>query len=139
MYAQRRRRQEEARAFGGSREEFLRYCATAITIGWAQPADVPRLHELSVRTHQFNSSGEEVSEAALGALLGRPGHRVVTVRLSDRYGDDGMVGGCVIEAGGRGLDGDAADDVVPRDRPRASSTCCWPGWPGRPPGTGQPC
>ena len=101
MYAQRRRRQEEARAFGGSREEFLRYCDTAITIGWAQPADVPRLHELSIRTHQFNSSGEEVSEAALGALLGRPGHRVVTVRLADRYGDDGLVGGCVIEAGAR--------------------------------------
>ncbi len=99
LYAQRRRRQEEARAFGGSRGEFLRYCGTAITIAWAQPPDVPRLHELSVRTHQFNSTGEEVSEAALSALLGGPASRVVTVRLSDRFGDDGMVGGCLIDAG----------------------------------------
>jgi len=99
MYAQRRRRQEEARAFGGSREEFLRYCGTAITVARAQPPDVPRLHELSVRTHQFNSSGEEASEAALSALLRRAGSRVVTVRLSDRFGDDGLVGGCVIGVG----------------------------------------
>ena len=99
MYAQRRRRQEEARAFGGSREEFLRYCGTAITMSWAQPPDVPRLHELSVRTHQFNSTGEEVSEAAFSALLGSAESRVVTVRLSDRFGDDGLVGGCVIGAG----------------------------------------
>ncbi len=99
MYAQRRRRQEEARAFGGSRAEFLRYCGTAITIAWAQPPDVPRLHELSVRTHQFNSTGAEVSEAALSALLGRAGSRVATVRLSDRFGDDGLVGGCLINTG----------------------------------------
>ena len=139
MYAQRRRRQEEARGFGGSREEFLRYCGTAITIAWAQPPDVPRLHELSVRTHQFNSTGAQVSEAALSALLGRAGSRVATVGLSDRFGDDGLVGGCVIDTGRRGLDGDAADDVVPRHRPgghrcaaglagRGSS----PGWRGRP-------
>ena len=102
MYAQRRRRQEEARAFGGSREEFLRYCATAIAIAPARPDDVARLHELSVRTHQFNSAGEQVSEASLGALIGSAGNRVITVRLSDRFGDDGMVGGCVIDVGGGG-------------------------------------
>jgi methoxymalonate biosynthesis protein len=98
-YAQRRRRQEEARAFGGSREEFLRYCGTTIAIGWAQPSDLPRLHELSVRTHQFNSAGQAISEAALSALLDAPRRRVVTVGLADRFGDDGLVGGCVIEAG----------------------------------------
>ena len=100
MYAQRRRRQQEARAFGGSREEFLRYCATAIVIAPARPDDVARLHELSVRTHQFNSAGEQLSEASLSALIGSAGSRVITVRLADRFGDDGMVGGCVIDAGG---------------------------------------
>jgi methoxymalonate biosynthesis protein len=102
MYAQRRRRQEEARAFSGSREEFLRYCATAIAIAPARPDDVARLHELSVRTHQFNSTGEQVSEASLSALIGSAGNRVITVRLSDRFGDDGMVGGCVIDVSGAG-------------------------------------
>src|SRR6185437_8903834 len=57
LYLQRRARQEEAKAFGGSHDEFLRYSQTQVTIAPATPGDVARLHELSVRTHQFNSSG----------------------------------------------------------------------------------
>jgi FkbH-like protein len=98
LYLQRRSRQEEARAFGGSREDFLRYCGTRVTIAPAAVADLPRLHELSVRTHQFNSTGQTVGEAEFAGLLGSAGHQVVTVRLADRFGDDGMVGACVIVA-----------------------------------------
>jgi methoxymalonate biosynthesis protein len=97
MYAERRLRQEEARAFGGSRDEFLRNCGTEVTIAPAAAGDVPRLHELSLRTHQFNSAGQAVAEPALRALIGSPEHQVTSVRLSDRFGDDGMVGGCVVE------------------------------------------
>jgi methoxymalonate biosynthesis protein len=99
MYAQRRHRLAEAQAFAGSREEFLRYCGTRVTIAAAADADVPRLHELSVRTHQFNTRGEAVAEAALRALIASAAHRVTTVCLADRFGDDGMVGGCVVDAG----------------------------------------
>jgi FkbH-like protein len=100
MYAQRRRRQEQARAFGGSRDAFLRYCQTRVVIGPASAADVPRLHELSERTHQFNSAGTLVSQPALAGLIGAPGGEVIAVRLSDRFGDDGIVGGCVIDTAG---------------------------------------
>lgn len=96
LYLGRRARQEEARAFGGSREEFLRRSRTEVRIAPARAADVSRLHELSVRTHQFNSTGVEVSAADLAGLLGSPDRRVVTVRLSDKFGDDGLVGGCVL-------------------------------------------
>lgn len=99
LYAQRRRRQEEARAFAGSRDEFLRYCGTRVAIAPAAAADAPRLHELSVRTHQFNTTGEAVAEAELRALIASPAHQVTTVRLSDRFGDDGLVGGSIIELG----------------------------------------
>ncbi len=99
LYVVRQRRQEEARAFGGSREDFLRYCRTRVTIAPAATADLPRLHELSVRTHQFNSSGAPLAEQDLAGLLGSGSHRVVTVTLQDRFGDDGLVGGCVIGAG----------------------------------------
>jgi methoxymalonate biosynthesis protein len=100
LYLQRRARSEEASAFGGSRDDFLRYCGTTVAIAAASPADLPRLHELSVRTHQFNSSGVEVSEGEFGRLLGSPEHRVITVWLSDRYGDDGLVGACVLRPSG---------------------------------------
>jgi FkbH-like protein len=104
LYLQRRSRQEEARAFGGSKEEFLRYCQTRVTIGPATPADLARLHELSVRTHQFNSTGRALSEAEFAELLRPPRRQAFTVRLADRFGDDGIVGGCVI-VGGQGQAG----------------------------------
>jgi methoxymalonate biosynthesis protein len=97
MYTERRRRQEEARAFAGSRDEFLRYCGTRVTIAPANEADAPRLHELSVRTHQFNTTGEAVAEAALRGLIASPAHQVTAVRLSDRFGDDGLVGGSITQ------------------------------------------
>lgn len=95
-YQNRRIRQEEASAFGGSRDEFLRYCQTVVTIAAASPADLPRLHELSVRTHQFNTAGTELTPAELERLLGSQAHRLVTVRLSDRFGEDGLVGAAVV-------------------------------------------
>jgi methoxymalonate biosynthesis protein len=102
MYAERRRREDAARAFGGSRDDFLRQVGTVVTISPALPADLPRLHELSLRTHQFNTALEPVSEAALARLLGSAGHGVTVVRLSDEFGDDGLVGGAVTEDGAGG-------------------------------------
>jgi len=102
LYLDRRRRQQAEREFGGSREDFLRYCQTEVSITPASEADVPRLHELSVRTHQFNSAGQEVTQAALRAVIGSAGCEVLTVRLRDRFGDDGIVGGCITEPGTAG-------------------------------------
>jgi FkbH-like protein len=99
LYRQRQVRQEEARAFGGSRDEFLRHSGTRVTIGPATPGDLPRLHELSVRTHQFNSAGTAISEAELAGMLGLPARQVLAVRLADRFADDGLVGGCVLATG----------------------------------------
>ncbi len=109
MYAERQRRQQAERAFGGTREEFLESANTQVTIAAATAADAPRLAELAARTRQFNSAaGRDVGEPGdgmtqnwFGGLLRAPDCDVVTVRLRDAFGDDGMVGGCVItrEAG----------------------------------------
>ena len=50
MYAERRRRQDAARAFGGSRDDFLRQVGTQVSIGPAGRPDLPRLHEIG-RAH----------------------------------------------------------------------------------------
>lgn len=96
MYAERSRRQAAASQFSGSRAEFLRHVGTRVTIAQAAASDLPRLHELSVRTHQLNSAGERVTEAELGRLLSSGGHEVTTVRLADDFGDDGLVGAAVL-------------------------------------------
>jgi methoxymalonate biosynthesis protein len=100
LYAERRRRQDAARVFGGSRDEFLRHVGTRVTIGTARPADAPRLHELSVRTHQLNSGGQPMTETDLSGLLGSPEHEVATLRLADDFGDDGLVGSAILARNG---------------------------------------
>ncbi len=96
LYAERARRQAAARDFGGTRAEFLRHVGTRVTIAPATAADVPRLRELSVRTHQLNSAGQPVTEAELAGLLASAGHQVTTVRLADDFGDDGLVGAAIL-------------------------------------------
>jgi FkbH-like protein len=95
LYAERSRRQAAASRFSGSRAEFLRHIGTRVTIGPAVAADLQRLHELSVRTHQLNSVGEPLTEEELGSMLSSTGHEVTTVRLADDFGDDGLVGAAV--------------------------------------------
>lgn len=102
MYQARLRRQAEAASFGGSREEFLRHAGTRISIAQARPQDIARLHELSVRTHQLNSGGAALTEDDLRALLNSGAEKVVTVALADNFGDDGLVGGAIIERNGPG-------------------------------------
>jgi methoxymalonate biosynthesis protein len=97
LYQQRQQRMAAERAFGGSREEFLRACNTRVSIAQAVPADVPRLHELSERTSQFNSAGQALSSASIEDLIGSPAQDVMTVRLQDCFADDGLVGGCVVD------------------------------------------
>lgn len=99
LYLDMKRRRDAEREFGGSRDAFLRYCRTEIAIAPAGHADVPRLQELSVRTHQFNSAGQGTTEASFQKMIDSPGCEVLTVRLRDRFGDDGIVGGCVTEHG----------------------------------------
>jgi FkbH-like protein len=107
LYAERRRRQAAAAEFGGSRDDFLRHAGTRITIAPAEPADVPRLHELSVRTHQLNSAGEPVTQADLARVLASPSGTVLTVRLADNFGDDGLVGAAITTGNG----GNSGPDV----------------------------
>ena len=63
---------------------------------------MPRLHELAVRTRQFNSAagagpaGPVKSQDWFRGLLAAGDSDVVTVRLCDAFGDDGVIGGCVI-------------------------------------------
>jgi methoxymalonate biosynthesis protein len=108
MYAERQRRQAAERSFGGTREEFLESVGTQVTIAAAATADLPRLAELAARTRQFNSAGGHapaIGGSPAGAGMTQDWFRglpsagdcdVVTVRLRDTFGDDGLVGGCVI-------------------------------------------
>jgi FkbH-like protein len=102
LYAARQRRLAAAAAFTGSTEDFLRAAGTRVGIAPAVPGDAPRLHELSLRTRQFNSAAQVVTAEEFTGLITGGACEVFTVRLSDAFSDDGMVGGCVVTRGGDG-------------------------------------
>ncbi|MDX3383432.1 HAD-IIIC family phosphatase [Streptomyces niveiscabiei] len=89
-------RRAEGDRFEGTREEFLAWCDMRLTIGPATPADVPRALELAARTHRLNSSG--LSPEKLRALVAGTGtHTLHTARMSDRFGDYGIIGAALVD------------------------------------------
>lgn len=99
-YLDAQRRAEAMAEFGRDRAAFHAYCETTVTIWDAGDADAPRLHELSVRTSQFNSAGAGMPAEDLRARISSPGYRVVCLALADRFGDDGLVGCAVVSRAG---------------------------------------
>lgn len=90
---------ERLRAATGSHEEYLRELDIVVRISPPRPHEIERIAQLSLRTNQFNLTGERVpAERILG-----PGRRPLAVRVSDRYGDSGLVGAVLARDGTDGL------------------------------------
>ena len=73
-------------------EAFLRTCAISMRLAPASPADADRLAELAARTHQYNSTGAQPGAADFARAAADPGAHIATVRVRDRFGEDGLVG-----------------------------------------------
>jgi len=81
-YRKRERRRAARAQFAGGEKDFLRWCQLRATLRPAEAADADRLTELARRTTQYNSTGAAY----------RPGGLATVLELSDRFGDDGLVG-----------------------------------------------
>ncbi|MBL0196238.1 MAG: HAD family hydrolase [Myxococcales bacterium] len=53
--------------------------------------DIPRVSQLTNKSNQFNLTTVRRTESEIRALMESPAHRCFTVRLSDRFGDHGLV------------------------------------------------
>ncbi len=88
-------RQEDARAALQSQHatiaDFLADLGLKVTIGGIGPSTQARAAQLIAKTNQFNVTVRRHSEAELQALLAA-GAEGLWMRVSDRYGDAGLVG-----------------------------------------------
>ncbi|MFD7578109.1 HAD-IIIC family phosphatase [Kitasatospora sp. NPDC059817] len=99
----------------GTPEEFLASLGLELTIRQAGPDDLARAHELTVRTHQLNTTGRTYGLTELRALCDSPDHRVLVAELTDRFGDYGTIGLALSErTGHREGDGPAGPAEVLR-------------------------
>jgi len=89
--AQKQRRRLEAESGGGSVQNYLSLLETKVEITQASPGVLPRLAQLTQKTNQFNLTTRRYTEAEIRALQS-DGAIVCGVRVSDRFGDSGIVG-----------------------------------------------
>ncbi|WNV85205.1 HAD-IIIC family phosphatase [Umezawaea sp. Da 62-37] len=94
-----RRRTAEQDA-GVPAPEFLASLDLEMTVRRAGPDDLARVHELTLRTHQLNTTGRTYDLDELRELTASPGHEVLVAELADRFGEYGTIGLAVTELAG---------------------------------------
>jgi FkbH-like protein len=93
---------EQARAnaeahFEGPEEAFLELLGMSLIIRPACCEDLDRAAELTDRTNQLNATGRRYSVAELEQRIKEDPNSVLLAELTDRYGDYGIIGLCVLE------------------------------------------
>ena len=83
--------------FSGTKGEFLASLQIKMEITLGEDKDLKRMEELTVRTHQLNSTGYVYSYEELKWFISSDKHEVIVAKLSDKYGDYGKIGLSLIE------------------------------------------
>lgn len=94
-------RDEAEGEFTGTSEEFLATLDMVYTIAPAAEDDLKRAEELTVRTHQLNTTGRTYSYAELEQLRRSDDHLLLMAGLTDRFGSYGKIGMALVELGPR--------------------------------------
>lgn len=83
-----------------SLEQYLGALRIRVRVRRAGPADVARISQLTLRTNQFNLTGQRLQVAAARLLIAEPDALVFTVAAEDRFGDNGLVGAILTRRAG---------------------------------------
>ncbi|RNG18240.1 HAD-IIIC family phosphatase [Streptomyces botrytidirepellens] len=97
LYGAELSRKKAQESFEGPAGEFLATLGLTLTIRPADEDDLQRAHELTVRTHQLNTTGQTYDMDELRTLISSPHHQVLVTSLEDRYGSYGTIGLAVSE------------------------------------------
>ncbi len=95
-YRDERERAQAEERFEGSSAEFLATLGLVMAVGPAIEDDLTRAHELTVRTHQLNTTGRTFDLNELRTLRASDEHEVLVADLADRFGDYGTIGLAVL-------------------------------------------
>ena len=99
LYRSRALRGDFASGFGSSRDYLLALDIEVL----AEPVTaytVARVAQLAARTNQFNLTGIRFDEASTAAMSTDPDHLVASFAVSDRFGDEGIVGAAWVRRDG---------------------------------------
>ena len=75
-----------------TREDFYRSLAQEAEIAQVNALTLARVAQLTQKTNQFNLTTRRYTEQQIAELAKRPGWRVLSIQVRDRYADNGLVG-----------------------------------------------
>jgi FkbH-like protein len=91
LYAEQRSRTELLES-SASLEDFYRSLQMRVEIALVNDETFARAAQLTQKTNQFNLTTRRYTDQQLSDVLARPSWRVYTLRATDRFGDNGIVG-----------------------------------------------
>jgi len=97
MYISDIERKKDEEEFVGPKAEFLASLNMIFTVAPATEDDLKRAEELTVRTHQLNTTGYTYSYEELDGFRQSPNHLLLIASLEDRYGSYGKIGLALVE------------------------------------------
>jgi FkbH-like protein len=81
-------------------EDFYRSLEQEAEICLVTAATMARTAQLTQKTNQFNMTTRRYTEQQIAELAGRDDRGVYTLRVKDRFGDNGLVGVAIVHHGG---------------------------------------
>ena len=78
-------------------ETYLRSLEMVVELNLVDDYTLPRVAQLTQKTNQFNLTTRRYSEADIRTFMEAEDVDVVTLRLSDKFGDSGRVGVCILK------------------------------------------
>jgi FkbH-like protein len=75
-----------------SKEDFYRFLEQEAEISPVVPTTLARISQLTQKTNQFNLTTRRYGEQQIEEIAARPGWQVLSIKVRDRFGDQGLVG-----------------------------------------------
>lgn len=88
---------EQVRKHAANLDDFLRDLQMVLHLGPADSHSIPRVAQLTQRTNQFNLTTRRYAEADIRYFMESKHHKVFQVRLTDQFGDYGIVGVVILK------------------------------------------
>lgn len=96
MYEANRKRLESLQSFKNA-EDYLSSLEIKVIIEYADEFSIPRMAQLTQKTNQFNMTTKRYSQVDIENMAGSGKHLVLSCKVMDKFGDNGIAGVCIAE------------------------------------------
>lgn len=85
----------ELKKVAPSYQDYLKSLAIEVHVEAMSTENLPRIHQLFMKTNQFNLTTERLDQEVIQEMSKDKNYRVFCAKLKDRFGDYGIIGCCI--------------------------------------------